>query len=472
MERLLPRHLDLIYKINHFFLESIRDKVDLATLSRLSLIEESNPKQVRMANVCIICSTYVNGVAEIHSELLKTDLFNHFYTLYPKKFKNVTNGVTPRRWIHCAFPELSHLLTEYSGGNDDWLADLSTLEYVYDSDIVQKGKLNEFISKYKDAKLCAKRRMKAFVKKTTGIDIDEHFLFDIMVKRIHEYKRQFMNCLYCIHRYLKIKRASPEERNTFVKRVTFFGGKAAPGYAVAKNVIKLINMVGAVINNDPEVNQYFKVVFLPDYKVSSAQIIIPSADISQHISTAGTEASGTSCMKFTMTGSMIIGTHDGANIEIAREIVNEKEKKENIFFFGNKVDDVRRIRNEMFSGKREAIPVEMDEAFQAILNNTFGDTTFMHDYVRNMIYGCDYYLYTYDFKEYMQAQEKVDKEYADSDEWAKCCVYAITHMGKFSSDRSIKEYGENIWDVKELNVPMPKTDIHTVSSFENLKALK
>lgn len=229
--------------------------------------------------------------------------------------------------------------------------------------------------------------MKKLIKETTDIDIDETFLFDVMVKRIHEYKRQFMNVLYCIYRYFQIKKASPEERKKFVKRVTFFGGKAAPGYAVAKNIIRLINMIGNVINNDKDVNQYFKVIFIPDYKVSRAQIIIPAADINQQISTAGTEASGTSCMKFAMTGSLILGTRDGANIEIA-EAIDEK----NIFYLGKNVDEVARVRHSMSSGSAgDYVGGRLKEVFDSIINNKFGNTSFMSDYIYGLRNNGDFY---------------------------------------------------------------------------------
>ena len=331
-ERLLPRHLEIIYLINYFFMEQVQKKYpnDGDRMGRLSIIEESWPKKIRMANLCVVCSTKVNGVAKIHSGLLKTALFKDFYELWPEKFTNVTNGVTPRRWVHCAFPELSKLLTKYNGGRNDWLAEYDLLEEI-PKKIKEDGTEKDFMDKYRQAKLAAKLRLKEWVKVHCNIDIDETFMFDIMVKRIHEYKRQFMDILYCIHRYLAIKRMSNDQKKKLNKKVSFFGGKAAPGYALAKNIIKLINMVSNVVNNDQEVSPYYKIVFLPDYKVSAAQIIIPAADISEHISTAGLEASGTSCMKFVMTGSIIIGTHDGANIEIAEEV-----GEDHIFFFGNK----------------------------------------------------------------------------------------------------------------------------------------
>ena len=468
-EKLLPRHLELIYLINFFFMEDIKKRYphDYDRMSKLSIIEESMPKKIRMANLCIVSSTKVNGVAKIHSGLLRTDLFKEFYELWPDKFTNVTNGVTPRRWVHCAFPELSKLLTKYNGGRNDWLAEYDLLEEIPDK-IKEDGTEKDFMESYRNAKLQAKLRLKDFVKKNCNIDIDETFLFDIMVKRIHEYKRQFMNCLYCIYRYLTIKRMSHDERQKVTKRVTFFGGKAAPGYALAKNVIKLVNMVANVVNNDPDVNPYYKIVFLPDYKVSSAQIIIPAADISQHISTAGMEASGTSCMKFVMTGSIILGTHDGANIEIA-----DKIGEDHIYFFGRKVDEVNKIRNDLRNGKRNYVGSRLKECFDCIYNNRFGNTQFMHDYLNGMINGGDYYLVCHDFYDYLEAQEKIDKDYQDKDSWDRKCVENICHMGFFSSDRSIRDYANDIWNVVAMEVPKPSlTKEEHLISTSNLQLFK
>ena len=468
-EKLLPRHLELIYLINFFFMEDIKKRYphDYDRMSKLSIIEESMPKKIRMANLCIVSSTKVNGVAKIHSGLLRTDLFKEFYELWPDKFTNVTNGVTPRRWVHCAFPELSKLLTKYNGGRNDWLAEYDLLEEIPDK-IKEDGTEKDFMESYRNAKLQAKLRLKDFVKKNCNIDIDETFLFDIMVKRIHEYKRQFMNCLYCIYRYLKIKRMSHDDRQKVTKRVTFFGGKAAPGYALAKNVIKLVNMVANVVNNDPDVNPYYKIVFLPDYKVSSAQIIIPAADISQHISTAGMEASGTSCMKFVMTGSIILGTHDGANIEIA-----DKVGEDHIYFFGRKVDEVNKIRNDLRNGKRDYVGSRLKECFDCIYNNRFGNTQFMHDYLNGMINGGDYYLVCHDFYDYLEAQEKIDKDYQDKDNWDRKCVENICHMGFFSSDRSIRDYANDIWNVVAMEVPKPSlTKEEHLISTSNLQLFK
>ena len=450
-KKILPRHLELIYLVNFVFLEEIKIKYpnNNEKLSKLSIIEESNPKQIRMANLCIISSNKVNGVAKIHSNLIRKKLFNDFYELSPKKFTNVTNGVTPRRWIHCAFPELSNLLTEYNDNKNDWLGELDILMDLPDK-LTKSSKKKEFMEKYKKAKLCAKLRLKNYVKKYCDIDIDEHFMFDIMVKRIHEYKRQFLNCLYCVYKYLSIKKMTIEEKMKLNKRVTFFGGKSAPGYILAKNIIKLINIIANKINNDEEVNPYFKMIFIPDYKVSTAEIIIPAADISQHISTAGTEASGTSCMKFVMTGSIILGTSDGANIEIAEEI-----GENNIFLFGKKVDEVTQIREELKNGKRNYISDNLKECFDALYLNKFGDTNFIHDYLNGLQNGGDYYCTCHDFEEYIKIQEKVDKEYQDKEKWDNICFENICHMGFFSSDRCVQNYANDIWKIKPIEVPKP-----------------
>ena len=447
-KKLLPRHLELIYLINFHFMESCKQKFynDGHKMSRLSIIEESYPKQLRMANLCIISSSKVNGVAKIHSNLLKTTLFKDFYELWPNKFTNVTNGVTIRRWIHCAFPELSSILTEYNDGSDEWLSDLSILNDL-PSKLKKKSLEREFYKKFIKAKKEAKLRLKKYVKKNCGIDIDEKFMFDIMVKRIHEYKRQFMNCLYCIHRYLTIKKMTTLEKKKLVKRVTFFGGKSAPGYILAKNIIKLINMVAYVVNKDKDVSPYYKIIFLPDYKVSSAEIIIPAADVSQHISTAGTEASGTSCMKFVMTGSIILGTRDGANIEIAEQI-----GEDHIIFFGKKVQEVNTVRKELEEGRRNYVDKYLEKCFDAIYKNEFGDTSFIHDYIRGLTDGGDYYLICHDFYDYVKAQERLDLEYQNSETWVKKCVENICHMGFFSSDRSIKNYADNIWKIEPIQV--------------------
>jgi len=292
-------------------------------------------------------------------------------------------------------------------------------------------------------------------------------MFDVMVKRIHEYKRQFMNALYCVYRYLYLKEMCEIEREKQIKRVTFFGGKAAPGYTVAKNIIKFINTISSIINNDAETNKYFKVVFLPDYKVSLAQIIIPAADLSQHISTAGTEASGTSNMKFCMTGSLIIGTRDGANIEIADEI-----GQENIFFFGKDLKQVESIRQAQKRGERPEISKNLKKVLNAIINGKVGNNHFMIDYINYLLNGNDYYCLCYDFDEYLTAQEKVDFEYSDKKTWKIKCFQTLCRMGHFSTDRCIQNYAENIWDLTPIELPKPVNEISKrVISSSNLKKI-
>jgi starch phosphorylase len=465
--RLLPRHLELIYMINHIFLEKARKKFpnNADKISRISMIEEGNSKMIRMANLAIVGSHCVNGVARIHSELLKTSLFKEFYEIFPKKFKNVTNGVTPRRWIHCAFPELSSLLTTYSK-NEDWLSDLTLLETLPE-DLQNEGVLDEFLEKLRTAKYEAKKRLCNWVKTHCEVEISPDFMFDVMVKRIHEYKRQLMNALYCVHKYLTLKEMTPQEREAQVKRISFFGGKAAPGYVTAKNVIRLIGMIGNVINNDPDVRDYYKVIFLPDYKVSVAQIIIPAADLSEHISTAGTEASGTSNMKFAMTGSLIIGTRDGANIEIG-----EKIGEENIYFFGKTVDEIDKIRTEMKSGKKDYAGKRLRRVFETILSGKFGNASFFSEYLNGLMNENDYYLVCHDFYAYLQTQERVERDYKDKSKWESKCLNSICRMGYFSSDRSITDYAENIWNVESIDVPKPELGEKRVFSSSNLKSME
>jgi len=311
---LLPRHLQIIYDINMQFLQFVESKFpnDRDMLSRVSIIEESEPKRVRMAYLAIIGSHKVNGVAELHSDLIKTTIFKDFVKIFgPDKFTNVTNGITPRRWLHQANPRLSELIASKLGSHQ-YLKDLTLLngieKYVDDA---------AFRKEFRDIKYANKVRLAKFLKEAQGVSVNPAALFDIQVKRIHEYKRQQLNIFGVIHRYLRLKKMSPEERKQVQPRVHFFGGKAAPGYWMAKTVIHLVNKVGDVVNNDQDIGDLLKIVYIEDYNVSKCEIIAPASDISEHISTAGTEASGTSNMKFALNGGLIIGTCDGANIEVS-----------------------------------------------------------------------------------------------------------------------------------------------------------
>jgi len=312
-QNLLPRHLQIIYEINLYFLQSVERKFpkDRDILGRVSIIEESQPKMVRMAYLAIVGSHKVNGVAELHSDLIKTTIFKDFVKIFgPDKFTNVTNGITPRRWLHQANPRLSELIASKTGGLG-FLKDLNIL-----NELEKYADDKEFKKEWAEIKYANKVRLAKHIKTTTGVTVNPSALFDIQVKRIHEYKRQQMNIFGVIHRYLTIKGMTPEERKKLAPRVSIFGGKAAPGYWMAKTIIHLINSVGSVVNKDPDVGDLLKVIFLEDYNVSKAEIIVPASDISEHISTAGTEASGTSNMKFVLNGGLIIGTCDGANVSL------------------------------------------------------------------------------------------------------------------------------------------------------------
>jgi len=462
---LLPRHLELAYLINYFFLERISKKYvgDDRRLSSMSLIEEGDVKKIRMANLCIVGSHTVNGVAELHSELLKTTLFKDFYELFPKKFQNKTNGVTPRRWIACANPELAQLYTEATGGRD-WLVNL---EFV--KQLNGKEKDPEFRKSWYEIKQKNKKRLAKWVYKNTGITINENSLFDVMVKRMHEYKRQLMNVLYVIHRYLQLKDASPLERSKAVPRTVMIGGKAAPAYYNAKLVIKLVGSVSAVINKDKDTKDLLKLVFLPNYSVSNAEIIIPASELSQHISTAGTEASGTSNMKFVMNGCLIIGTMDGANVEIAHEI-----GQENMFICGAKVEEVEKLREKM----RNSDPVEyygeaLKKVFDAISDGMFGNRDELVQLIDTIRNRNDYYLVCHDFYSYVKAQEEVDACYRDKDEWTKKSILGAINSAKFSSDRTITEYANDIWNIEPVDIPKPtvsQADVIRVKSYSTLKS--
>ncbi|EGO59779.1 glycogen phosphorylase [Neurospora tetrasperma FGSC 2508] len=442
-QHLLPRHLQLIYDINLFFLQSVERKFpkDREMLARVSIIEESQPKMVRMAHLAIVGSHKVNGVAELHSDLIKTTIFKDFVEVFgPDKFTNVTNGITPRRWLHQANPRLSELISSKTG-SQNFLKDLTELAKIehYKDD-------KAFRKEWAEIKYANKVRLAKHIKKTTGVDVNPSALFDVQVKRIHEYKRQQMNIFGVIHRYLTLKSLSPEERKKFQPRVSIFGGKAAPGYWMAKQIIHLINAVGAVVNNDKDIGDLLKVIFLEDYNVSKAEMIIPASDLSEHISTAGTEASGTSNMKFVLNGGLIIGTCDGANIEITREI-----GEQNIFLFGNLAEDVEDIRHNHTYGSYTVDP-DLVKVFEAIEKGTFGEPNDFMGMISAVRDHGDFYLVSDDFHSYIETQELVDKAYRDQEGWITKSIESVARMGFFSSDRCINEYAEGIWNIEPLAV--------------------
>ncbi|KAK9321420.1 glycosyl transferase [Lipomyces orientalis] len=441
-QNLLPRHMEIIYDINLFFLQQVEKLFpkERELLARVSIIEESSPQQVRMAYLAIIGSHKVNGVAELHSELIKTTIFKDFVTIYgPDKFMNVTNGITPRRWLHQANPKLSDLIAS-KVGSYDFLKDLNLLKkiepFAHDP---------KFQDEWVAIKKFNKARLAAHIKQYNGFDINIDALFDVQVKRIHEYKRQQMNIFGVIHRYLSIKAMTEKEKKEVTPRVCIFGGKSAPGYYMAKTIIKLINAVSEVVNADADVGDLLKVVFIADYNVSKAEIIIPASDISQHISTAGTEASGTSNMKFVLNGGLILGTVDGANIEITREV-----GENNIFLFGHLAESVEDLRHKHRFSKVPLDP-NLEKVFEAIESGTFGDPNIYNSLVSSVT-GSDYYLVSDDFQSYLDAQKLVDQDFKNKDTWVSRSITAVANMGFFSSDRAIDEYAESIWNVEPIAV--------------------
>lgn len=456
---LLPRHLELIYQINYYFLEMVSHKFpyDDELLSKVSIIEEGDVKSVRMAYLAIVGSHKVNGVAELHSELIKTTIFKDFVRVFgPDKFTNVTNGITPRRWLKQANPELADLIAEALKDPDyEYLTNLGKLKQL--EKFVDDDK---FLTRWNDVKLNNKKKLAALIKNDTGIEVDPHVMFDIQVKRIHEYKRQQLNIFAVIYRYLRIKQLLAEglsvediKKNHYIAKASIFGGKAAPGYYMAKTIIYLINQVAEVINNDAEIGNLLKVVFVPDYNVSKAEIICPASDLSNHISTAGTEASGTSNMKFALNGGLIIGTVDGANVEITREI-----GEENIFLFGNLAESVEDIRLKHFS-EGVTVPESLKRVFNAIESGTFGDAGQYHSLVESITNHGDYYLVTDDFDLFLSCQDRLEAFYGNGDskdanhlhKWVRKSLLSVANMGFFSSDRCIDEYAENIWNVEPTN---------------------
>ncbi|MCJ1448055.1 MAG: Non-essential glycogen phosphorylase [Stictis urceolatum] len=441
MQHLLPRHLQIIYDVNMVFLQMVERKFpkDRDMISRVSIIEESQPQMVRMAYLAIIGSHKVNGVAELHSDLIKTTIFKDFVKIYgPDKFTNVTNGITPRRWLHQANPRLSELIASKLGGYD------------FLKDLTQLNKLEAFVDdaafkkEWQEIKYANKVRLAQHIMNANGVSVNPKALFDIQVKRMHEYKRQQLNIFGVIHRYIAIKSMSAEERKKLAPRVSIFGGKAAPGYWMAKMVIHLINSVGKVVNNDKDVGDLLKVIFLEDYNVSKAEIITPASDISEHISTAGTEASGTSNMKFVLNGGLIIGTCDGANIEITREIGDS-----NIFLFGNLAEDVEDLRHAHRFGEHTIDP-ELNKVFDAIKGGMFGDANSFGALVGSILDHGDYYLVSDDFSSYCKTQDLVDETFKNQDAWIEKCITSVARMGFFSSDRCIDEYAESIWNIEPL----------------------
>ncbi|XP_028834197.1 glycogen phosphorylase, liver form isoform X2 [Denticeps clupeoides] len=461
METLLPRHLEIIYQINQNHLDCIASLFpdDMDRIRHMSLIEEDGGKRVNMAHLCIVGSHAVNGVAEIHSNIIKTDIFRDFSELEPEKFQNKTNGITPRRWLLLCNPGLADLIAEAIG--EDYVKDLSQLQKL--NELVDGDTFIRDISKIKqDNKL----KFAQYLEKEYKVKINPSSLFDVHVKRIHEYKRQLLNCLHVITLYNRIKKTPSAP---FVPRTVIIGGKAAPGYHMAKMIIKLITSVGEVVNNDPVVGSKLKVLYLENYRVSLAEKVIPATDLSEQISTAGTEASGTGNMKFMLNGALTIGTMDGANVEMA-----EEAGEENLFIFGMRVEDVAQLDAEGYDAMKyyKALP-ELKQVIDQIKSGFFSprQPDIFKD-VMDMLFKHDRFKVFADFEDYVKCQERVSLLYQDQKEWTKMVIKNIAASGKFSSDRTIKDYATEIWGVEPTDLKIPPPSEPREALEETLRAMK
>ncbi|MDE5087583.1 MAG: glycogen/starch/alpha-glucan family phosphorylase, partial [Trichodesmium sp. St16_bin2-tuft] len=438
---LLPRHLEIIYEINRRFIEQVQTwyPKDRELISRVSIIEETPEKSVRMANLATIGSHAVNGVAALHTELLKKGVLKDFYKLFPEKFLNKTNGVTPRRWILLSNPKLSALFSEKLG--DSWLRNLDKLRQLekYVDDV-------EFCKRWQQIKQENKVRLAEYILKYNRIEVDTNSLFDIQVKRIHEYKRQHLDLFHIITLYNRIKQ---NPSINIQPRTFIFGGKAAPGYYMAKLIIKLTNAIADVVNNDPDVRGRLKVVFLANFNASLGQLIYPASDLSEQISTAGKEASGTGNMKFAMNGSLTIGTLDGANIEIREEV-----GAENFFLFGLTAEEVFDIKTKGYKPlDYYNTNSELKAVIDRIASGQFskGNPDMFKPLIDSLLYN-DQYMLLADYQDYIECQEQVSQAFQDQGKWTKMSIYNSVRMGKFSSDRTIMEYAKEIWEAEPVKI--------------------
>ena len=440
IEELLPRHMEIIYEINYHFLRNVANMYpgNNEKMSALSIIEEGGEKMVRMAYLAIVGSHSVNGVAALHTELLKHGLVKDFYEFSPEKFNNKTNGITPRRWLKMCNPELSEHISAKIG--DKWVKDLDEIKKI------EKFSTNAaFCKKWREIKHAKKEQLIQYINKQFDVKIDPNSIFDIQIKRLHEYKRQFMNILHCISLYNDLK----ENPNLDISpRTVIFAGKAAPGYYIAKQIIKLINSVSTVVNNDEEIGGKLKVIFMPNYSVSMAEVLIPAADLSEQISTAGKEASGTGNMKFSLNGALTVGTLDGANVEI-KDCVGD----ENIYIFGKTVEEVEELKA---NGYNPHMYMPQGSRLRKVIDLI--DSGFFcpedHHLFRPLTdlitcYG-DQYMIAADFDSYCDIQEQISHDYKDQKTWTRKSVINVANMGMFSSDRTIKQYADEIWGIKAL----------------------
>ncbi len=439
-EKVLPRHLQIIYEINFRFLEEVRHRFpgDVNMLRRMSIVGEEGGKRLRMAHLAIVGSHCVNGVSQIHTELMKKTIFSDFDRFYPAKIVNITNGITPRRWLHQANPGLSELIISRIG--KEWLCELSELKHL--APLAQDA---TFRDAFRAVKLANKDQLAEIIKMRLHVSVQPDSLFDVQIKRFHEYKRQLLNVLHIVTRYNRIREGRATD---LVPRTVIFGGKAAPGYGMAKLIIRLIHSIGDTINSDPVVGGLLKVVFIPDYNVSNAEKIIPACDLSEQISTAGMEASGTGNMKLALNGALTIGTLDGANIEIKDEVGDD-----NIFIFGLTADEVAALRTKGYNPwDVYNSNAELRQALDMIANGFFSpaDPRRFHPIFDTLTGSGDRFLVLADYASYIACQERVDALYRNTEEWTKRAILNVANMGRFSSDRTIKEYAETIWNVKAM----------------------
>jgi len=441
MEKVLPRHLQIIYEINGRFLQKITALYpgDIKRLQRMSLIDETGDRYVRMANLCLVGTSSVNGVAELHSKILREDLFKDFYEIYPEKFHNVTNGITPRRWLLKANPHLAELITERIG--EGWITHLDELK-----------KLEKFANDAETLKMLAvikrgnKSKLSNWASHELGITLDPNAIFDVQVKRLHEYKRQLLLALYIIVFYNRLLADSKYDPHP---RCFIFAAKAAPGYYMAKLIIRFIHAIAGVVNANPRTRGKLTVAFLPDYRVSLAEKIMPASEVSEQISLAGMEASGTGNMKFMMNGALTLGTYDGANVEIHREVGDE-----NMFLFGLRTEDVAKLRPSYISRNYYEKDPEIKQALDMIRANVFSllEPGLFEPILRSLLDYNDYYMLLADLRDYIETQDKVDKAYRDTKKWNRMSLYNIARSGYFSSDRAVLEYANDIWHVKRVSL--------------------